>query len=270
MQGNHPENVMEETGKQNKVFVSSDDIFQNTECLFIEYDDVLKSPMFSLLNIIKDRESVKKIFDMTEFDGLTSNELYEWYVERESKNMFKYFDLLDDSLTNIFDDDVNVFYRWCDSFYEDMYKSLPTETLQNMNWLNFDTPLRNLLKTKTDKTGLVKKIYVWHPFYSENIEKDLKSRYHESVTFVYGDLINVLIENEIKPDSTFVFSELLNVLNLAKAGILNYSSVLIADEYYYNYDSEMEPIINFEEIFKDYIFKIDFFDNIYNLDSETV
>ena len=119
------ENVMEETGKQNKVFVSSDDIFQNTECLFIEYDDVLKSPMFSLLNIIKDRESVKKIFDMTEFDGLTSNELYEWYVERESKNMFKYLDLLDDSLTNIFDDDVNVFYRWCDSFYEDMYKSLP-------------------------------------------------------------------------------------------------------------------------------------------------
>ena len=49
MQGNHPENVMEETGKQNKVFVSSDDIFQNTECLFIEYDDVLKSPMFSVL-----------------------------------------------------------------------------------------------------------------------------------------------------------------------------------------------------------------------------
>lgn len=270
MQESHPENVMEETGKKNKVFVSSDDVFQNTDCLFIEYDDVLKSPMFSLLGLIKDRDSVRQVFDVEELNDLNTNELYEWYIERESKNMFKYLDVRDDAMKEIFNDDLNTFYRWCDAFYEEMYKSLPTESIQKINWLNFDTPLRNLIKTKTDKTGLVKKIYVWHPFYSENIEKDLEERYHGAVTFVYGDLINVLIENEIKSDSTFVFSELLNVLNLAKAGLLNYSSILIADEYFYNYDGEMEPIINFEEIFKDYIFKIDFFDNIYNLDSETV
>ena len=100
MQGNNPENVMEETGKQNKVFVSSDDIFQNTECLFIEYDDVLKSPMFSLLNIIKDRESVKKIFDMTESERkkIIENAILTTKEFTEEKMSYNYFEIIEKNL----------------------------------------------------------------------------------------------------------------------------------------------------------------------------
>ena len=103
-------------------------------------------------------------------------------------------------------------------------------------------------------------------FHVESIEKDIHERYGNFIQFVYGDMQEVLIENKITSDTTFVFSNILHILNLIQTNLLNYSSIIIADEYFYNYNDEMEPIINFEELFKDCIFKLDFFNNIYTDD----
>ena len=132
-------------------------------------------------------------------------------------------------------------------------------------WLNFDLVLRNLIGDKNN-TGMVKKVYIWHPYYVESIEKDIHERYGGFVQFVYGDIQDVLIKNQVTSDTTFVFSNILHVIDLIQTNLINYSSIIIADEYFYNYNDEMEPIINFEELFKNYIFKIDFFNNIYTDD----
>ena len=71
------------------IYVTNDTIFYNSQCLFVEYNDVIKMPMFVLLLILKDNESMKQVFDMSEFDSLSLPELYEWYINRHNINFLK-------------------------------------------------------------------------------------------------------------------------------------------------------------------------------------
>lgn len=261
----NPEDIMEKTGKHNKVFVSSSEIFQNTECLFIEYDDVLKSPMFSVLNILRKNEKFKYFFDISEIEDADADKLYEWYIERDHKNFFYDFDLNEGILEKDFNNDEKAYASWCDSFYKELYSSVSAETVDNLNWLNFDAHLRKLIENTKDG-HLVKNIIIWSPFYVKYIEEEISTRYGGRAKYVYGDLVDVLGKNEIKSDSTFVFSNILHVIDLVTAKLINYSSIIIADQYFYNYNYDMEPVINIDELLQYFIFKIDFFNNIYSLD----
>lgn len=265
-QGN-PENIMEETGKQNKIILSTEGVFMNSDALFIEYLDVIKSPFYIFLKMInspKGKEVLNKIFDLSEIDGKTDDELYEWYIERDNQNIFKSFNMNEECRNDIFHNDESEIESFCYTMEEKELLDIPELVSQNA-WLNFDLVLRNLIGDKNN-AGMVKKVYIWHPYYVESIEKDIHERYGNFIQFVYGDMQKVLIENKITSDTTFVFSNILHILNLIQTNLLNYSSIIIADEYFYNYNNEMEPIINFEELLKNYIFKIDFFNNIYTDD----
>ena len=265
-QGN-PENIMEETGKQNKIILSTEGVFMNSNALFIEYLDVIKSPMYIFLKMInhsKGRGGLDEIFDMSELDGKSDDELYEWYIERDEQNIFKSFDMNEECRNDIFHNDESVIDAFCYEMEQKEMLDIP-ELVSQDAWLNFDLVLRNLIGDKNN-TGMVKKVYIWHPYYVESIEKDIHERYGGFVQFVYGDIQDVLIKNQVTSDTTFVFSNILHVIDLIQTNLINYSSIIIADEYFYNYNDEMEPIINFEELFKNYIFKIDFFNNIYTDD----
>ena len=87
------EDVMEVTGKNNKIFISSDTLFQNSKCLFVEYDDIIKSPQFILLQFIKEIDAIKSIFDLSEIEGKELEEMYEWYLLRQYKNIFLNFNI---------------------------------------------------------------------------------------------------------------------------------------------------------------------------------
>ena len=75
----NPEDIMEETGKQNKIILSTEGVFMNSDALFIEYLDVIKSPFYIFLKMInspKGKEVLNQIFDLSEIDGKTDDELY--------------------------------------------------------------------------------------------------------------------------------------------------------------------------------------------------
>ena len=50
---------------EKKVFVGPDTIFNNAQCMFVEYYDVIKCPWFALLTCIKDEPSLENIFSET-------------------------------------------------------------------------------------------------------------------------------------------------------------------------------------------------------------
>lgn len=248
---------MEKTGKNNKLFVTTEGVFLNSKCLFIEYEDVLKSPMFSYLYIMKDQEFFRNFFDISELQDLSMDELYEWYLHRDSKNIFYSLELSDEFYERIPEEKM-------DELRADLYIKSYEEAgavIKSTGELNFAKVLHALLDEKGNG-GLVKDILVWHPFYVEGIAEDLKEKYGTRVKFVYGNFIDVIKENKVTEDSTFIFSDMYHILDLEEAGIIDFSSIIIADEYWYNYDTEFNPVILPEEILEAHIVKLDFFNNI--------
>ena len=162
-QGN-PENIMEETGKQNKIILSTEGVFMNSNALFIEYLDVIKSPMYIFLKMInhsKGRGGLDEIFDMSELDGKSDDELYEWYIERDDQNIFKSFDMNEECRNDIFHNDESVIDAFCYEMEQKELLDIPDLVSQDA-WLNFDLVLRNLIGDKNN-IGMVKKVYIWHP-----------------------------------------------------------------------------------------------------------
>lgn len=249
-----PKNVMEETGKHNKIFTSFNTPFSNSQCLFIEYDDVIKCPSFVLLMLIQDNEEIKKIFDLSPIIDLSIEELYEWYLRREDINIFRNFKLVNGALETYFDNDEIQYQLFLDTIIEKEYNALP-DVITTNSTLNFGESL-------TLVGDSVKRIIVYNPFDSPVIRDDLESTYGNKVTFVTGDLFKVIKENHIPSDSTFVFSDITKIYDVKEAGILCGASILIADKYKYNYNAENEPIIDFKDVLAEDYCRIDFFDNI--------
>jgi hypothetical protein len=232
--------------------------FLNCDSMFIEYNDVIKSPLFLFLNSIKDNQSLSTIFDLSEIMDLDIPALYEWYVNRKHHNIFKCLKLQDGVMEEYFENSIDVFNDWCE---EIPYRSLDLSPyfVETDTELNFVEILNTLLSIGG---SLVNKYYVYTPIKVEKIQKDLIELFGDKIVYVYGNLEDVLKENEVTSNSTFVFSDIQKILTLDKVGILNLSSIIIADRYAYNYKDEKTPIIDIDSLTKNSIFKLDFFNNI--------
>lgn len=249
--------IMEPTkdGQQNAI-ITYDSAFLNCDAIFIEYDDVLKCPFFIFLHAINENEAVKLLFDTTEIAGLDIDGLYEWYINRKNQNIFKCLKLQDGVLENYFNNDRNEFEQWCDTILYD-FISQNGQLVQANTELNFTKTLSILMGE-----SLVKKYYVYTPFEVEAIRQDLKNKYGEKIIYVYGDLKTVLKDHQITSNSTFVFSDVSKIMVLDDLGLLNLSSILIADKYAYNYKDSENLNIDLDELAKRACFKLDRFNNI--------
>lgn len=252
--------LLEVTGKNNKVFTSGFNVFMNTDVLFIEYDDVIRSPMFIFLYMLHDNKAIEKIFDLSEFEGKSFEEIYEWYVQRDDKNVIKSMELQEDALEKFFDNSEEKFDEWADAIYQN--ELAKTEILfKDEMYLNFDAVLRRLLGEKRDQK-LVDKIYIWSPYESEFIKKDVMKRYGSSIKVVFGSLEDIIEKEQISENSSYVFSDLRHINTLIKTKHFELASIMIADTYWYNYDEEFDPVVNIDELRKKFIFKLDFFNNL--------
>lgn len=249
-------------------FAVHDGVFLNSKVLFIEFDDVIKSPFFSLLFLCAENESLNQIFDMEDIRGKGINEVYSWYIERDDKNIFRSMGPKEGVIEEKFGGDENKFVELCDKLYYEEFNS-DESIITEGGYLNFDMVLRNLLGVRGDN-NIVDRILIWNPVYNEFIEKLVKERYGERITFVYGPLAEVFKEHKVTEESTFVFSDIYNVGELIDCDIIQGASIIIADEYYYNYDDEMEPLVDLDKLSDDYFFKFDFFNNIYQVEDHEV
>ena len=246
----NPNDIMEKTGKNNKVILSSNSTFLNSDSIFIEYHDVIKSPYFSFLRLLLNNEIFGSLFDLSEIKGLDDEGLYEWYTNR--KHQFVLDNFAHNEEMEIFKD-INI-HEWSIDFLYKEFDELPSIVYEDTA-LNFVPILVRL-----SKSNLVNKFYVYTEKYSEPIKKELLEAF-PFINYVYGDMVEVIKENKIPYNSTFVLSDIRKIEKIKESGRLQQSSIVIADKYGYNYDGE-KFVINLEEYFKDYIFKLDFFDNI--------
>lgn len=252
---------MEKTGKNNKVFTASNTPFLNSDLLFVEYFDVLKSPFFIFLFSALDNEDLNKIFDLEEIKKFNVFELYEWYIKRKRFNVFHNLPVREEAYTEIFHSSDEELMEWIDQFSQKIIDELPV--LCNGYELNFQYTLFHIRRDKK----ILKKIMIYTPFYSDAIYNDILNTYGEGIEYVYGDIDDVLTdpENKITKNTTFVFSDVGKIYALQNAGLLEYSSVLIADKYGYNYNNYNDELVKFDliKLREEVLFKLDFFNNIF-------
>ena len=235
---------------EKKVFRGIDTLFYNSQCVFIEYHDVISMPWFTMLYYMRNSEYMNTIFNMDSLRDYSLTGLLEWYLNRKHRNVFE--DILTREGKSInYDNAVNILNQ-CMELTDDFYK-IDTN-------LKFMSVLRLLLAEQ----GLVKKFYI----YSEKEEAGIKTvldyyfkDYGTKIQYITGSFGDVL---KLMPkDSTYVFSDITKVQALIDNGRLNYSALLITNGLRYNYELEnMKKIkVNITELSKSYVFKGDFFDN---------
>lgn len=241
----------------NKVITTYNNVFLNSSSLVVEYNDVLKCPFFILFTSLVKNEEFRNIFDMSEFDNMNNEDLYVYYITRKNINILKNLNIKKEAFENIFKSNIELLYKWIETFMYNEIEQFSAFTDYELE-LNFVKVLRNLINTK-----MVKDIYIFSDIKSSNIGNDIKHLYGESVKYVYGDLKDIINENNISNDSTFVFSDINKIIELKNTNKLNLSTVLIADKFGYNYKEDNEtPIVDIDELSKNNIFKFSFFNNI--------
>lgn len=209
------------------IYTSQYGAFVNANCMFVEYHDILKIPMFSLLFAIQNNKVANGVFDLSEIKTYhTVPEMLEWYVNRTHRNIFECFPLLVPKETlpeNFFDD---ALYNYLDNM-DDLY---------NLPFLSFAETVASLSVHNT----IVKNTIIYNERYSPKIEADIKNHFPPTVNFIWGDFREVL--PQIEEDTTFVFSDMNKLNIMAEMKKLNYRSVIVAQNYRYNLNDEGNPI----------------------------
>lgn len=236
---------MELDGKR-LYFSTQNEMFLNSQCLFIEYTDIIKSPYIILLYMmIQNPESFEAYYEVNRFRGFDVNALSEWYTNRSMQNPFS--ELLLPELKK------DIPLSEIDSFVNNQILAVP-DLIKTSPLLNFASVVSQV---PIGKDGIVKKVVIWYPFENEVIRDDLYDKLGESISFVTGELENAL--EEVPSDSTYVFSDITNIEILIDKNKLNQSSVLIPSDYKYNYIEDDLLKIDYQKYLDESLFKLGFF-----------
>ena len=258
------DDIMNPTGDNNKVILSSKNVFNNSECIFVEYYDVINSPWYSLILNLIQTKSTDDYFNFS-FDSNTTNlrtKLFEWYINRKYINPFFSVGLkpIINELLRKQDGDYETNRAlFLNRFLYDAMNKHP-EVFNEGGYLNFTHTLRKIISIK----NLVNTIIIYSENYHDGMKKDIESLYDDNVIYKTGDLIELLSSNDIPTDTTYVFSDVNKVYALKDTNRLNGSSILISDRFGYNYDIDNNLMID-GALLQDDVFIINTFDNIHDL-----
>ena len=257
---NNEADIMYNNGKK-KIIFSTPNIFTNSQCIFIEYNDIIRSPGFNLLYgyLHNGYEEASKIFDLSELKDLDLNSLYNFYSNSLYRNIL-YELKFTDAFTNLLKEQ-GIDENYIDSFKDNMYeKALSSvESLYDRYYLQFSDSLHALIRS-----GFVKRYIIYNETDNRFIRNDISDTFG-GVDFAYGDLHDIF--KTLPRDTTYVFSDVKKVKILNECGMMEYSSILLGDRYEYNYDDEDNYVIPIE-IFEDKIYKFNTFDATILYDSD--
>lgn len=237
---------------------STDTLFYNSQCLFIEFHDVIETPWFILLYLLKNNKKLMEVFKINDISSYSLEDILEWYIYRKHRNIFKSLGLQNDVYDNIGD----VSDEWYDKFLNNCISNLKEIYMVDTK-LIFYKSLNILLN---DSPGMVKKIIIYSEYNEPGIKYFLddmvkSSQYSSKLEYVYGDF-ETIIKN-IPNDSTYVISDIEKINKIKKANKLYMSSILIVNGLRYNYEihNKNKLKVDIPEISKDTVFKCSFFDN---------
>lgn len=233
------------------VYRGLDTFFYNSQCLFIEYHDVLSMPWFTMLLFTKDTNVFKQVFKIEDIEDYDVAGLLEWYIYRKHRNVFKSIGTID-SIDDLSDESYDALLMKAMSISDNFY-SINTR-------LKFLSALRLLL---TD-ASMIKNVIIYSEQKESMIETSLNkyfSKFGTKVKYINGKFSDIL--DIIPNDSTYVFSDIEKVNDLVNSDKINLSSILLVNGLRYNYmdDDITKMKVNLDELSEKYIFKYSFFDN---------
>lgn len=234
--------------KLDGILRSTDSMFFNTECMFIEYRDVINAIDLSIFTMMA-KSNVNSLYNLKLFENYTNEQFMEFYINRKQRCVL--LDVMPQEYINL------TTIPEIEKTIWDLVDYIPQLCTDELN-LNMVQVVKQLSETK-----LVKKFVIYTELYSSKI-KDHIQRLFPSAEYVYGDFAEVI--KNIPTDTTYVFSDVKKIQILHDIKRLNLSSVMIPFEYRYNMDSKMELNVNLEEIAKDSVFKMNMFRAISSLD----
>lgn len=235
-----------------KVIRTEDTLFKNSQCLFVEYSDILKAPFLLLLRVIQSSKVCNTIFDLSFIKEKNLAELYLWYLHRKNFNPYREFPIK----TEIENFD--------DGFYDYLLREHLNSAevcYQENTELAFSVILKNLLKE--NDSHFIHRVVIYDE-YNEKFVKDDVSRLYQSsriqVEVRSGDFKSAIAN--IPNDSSYVLADINRILDLKDVNKLNLSSILLPYDYDYNFYPESKSYkIDLESLSKEFTFKINFFEN---------
>lgn len=245
-----------------RVLTTFNSTFTNDDVMFIEYHDVLKSPWFVFLSLVHNNGIITEIFDTSSICNYDMDELYEWYINRDYRNIFKNIPLQPAAEASLIKDygeavDIN---KWLDDILNYELEAIPLSVEAGSD-LNFMKVASYITHTKS----LVKKIYVYTEHYNKNIEKDVKEIFDGKAQYIFGDFKQTLLDNKVPTNSSYVFSDITKIPKLDEVGLLEYSSITLVEKYKYNYDDDDNHLYDIDAFMKEKVFKFTVVDNIHQL-----
>lgn len=251
---------------EGKKFATYGSPFLNNDCLFIEFNDVLTSPFFILIFLLRDNGALNTLFNFDRFKKAEADEIYEWYVNRRTINPIMSIPPRENVIRDYFDNSLQNLNNWGWDFLYQELDVIP-DIMEVHSELNFAASL-----TMICEAGVTKNIYVYSEYEASAIRTWLSEKYGSHVTYITGEMHEVLKKYKITSNSTFVFSDITKILTLKDVNLLNYSSVLIADRYGYNYTKDKSNyILDIERLIKEgNTFKFNCFNNMEFVENEEV
>lgn len=216
-------------------------VFLNSDYVVIEYVDLIKSPYFILLSLLKNNDRFKGLLKLESVVHLTNAGLWEWYVNRRHQNFFV-------DLVNLTEDDIKNDYF--DELLEDQISL--TEKFYTQA-----SPL-NLVRSLVDMTAkeVAGGIIIYHPHKNSFAKADLERITGYSYTFM--DDFDAVME-KAKENSTYFLSDIKKIHRMKEHGCLKFSSVTLPIEYRYNKKNMTDFDIDFNELSKTDPFKLSYF-----------
>lgn len=235
-----------EIGGEKILFSTQDEVFLNSQCLFIEYADVIKSPYFNFVYMIMQHpDNFSENYVTEKFLGFDPTSLVEWYMNRSHQNPL--MDLLRPYALE------HVPARVLDEFLNNQIEQIPSVNY-TAPWLNMAEVVKQL---STENASIVKKIVIWHPYENSVIQGDVKSYFGPRVQFLTGELSKCI--HYVPEDSTYVFSDIMNIEIALTEDKLKQCSVLIPEDYRYNFTEDDKLKIDYEGYLEESLFKFGMF-----------
>lgn len=232
-----------------KVFTSINSPFVCSDTVVIEYNDILRPLGFDLLRVMRTSDILNKLMDVGSIQNISNMELFEWYLYRDEINVFKNFELDENAFKDIEDE-----FEWLDDFF---YKEID---VLNILDIAIKYKIYETLPSICNQ-DLIKNVYIYTDNYSSAIENDIKENFGIKATYIHGDFVEALKRYNITNDTSYILSDILKINDLKENNLLEYSSILLAEGYGYNF-VDGEPLVDIEELTSNILFKIFYFNPI--------
>ena len=250
-----------------KLILTQNNVFTNSTCIVVEYYDVLKAPWFAFIQLLKDSDTLKEFFDTSDYVGKESYEAFNRYTLRRYRNPLLDLPMNIPAIaaklnieakpnTPFTKEELLKIHEWANHLLQDSLRINPIYFSDDY-CLNFLTAFERLLEMKK----LVKKYIVYDEYSNPNVEQDIQENYHGAVTYVSGPFEELL--KVVPTDTTYVFSDVRKIGYLKEYNRLEFSSILLAESFGYNYTKNYDDyLVDVFEYLDDIVFKFNIFNNI--------